>query len=39
VSAVHDGKIPAFLSDLRDAVDEVTAAAARGDRGAYGTVE
>ena len=39
VSAVHDGKIPAFLSDLRDAVDEVTAVAARGDRGAYGTVE
>jgi glutamate/tyrosine decarboxylase-like PLP-dependent enzyme len=39
VNAVHDGLIPEFLSDLRAAVDEVVAAHAHGDRGAYGTVE
>ena len=39
VNAVHDGLIPEFLADLRAAVDEVLAAGARGDRGAYGTVE
>ena len=39
VNAVHDGKIPAFLADLADSVHEVTAATARGDQGAYGTVE
>lgn len=31
--------IDPFLADLRAAVDEVRAAATRGDRGAYGTVE
>jgi glutamate/tyrosine decarboxylase-like PLP-dependent enzyme len=39
VNAVHDGLIGAFLDDLTDAVDEVTGASARGDQGAYGTVE
>jgi glutamate/tyrosine decarboxylase-like PLP-dependent enzyme len=39
VNVVHDGRIPEFLADLRAAVDEVQAEAARGDRGAYGTVE
>jgi glutamate/tyrosine decarboxylase-like PLP-dependent enzyme len=39
VNAVHDGKIPAFVSDLRAALDEVLAARASGDQGAYGTVE
>jgi sphinganine-1-phosphate aldolase len=39
VNAVHDGKIPAFVADLRAAIDEVLAASASGDQGAYGTVE
>jgi len=39
VSVVHDGKISAFVSDLRSAVEEVGQASSRGERGAYGTVE
>jgi glutamate/tyrosine decarboxylase-like PLP-dependent enzyme len=39
VNAVHDGKIDDFLADLDASVDEVAAAAAAGDQGAYGTVE
>ena len=39
VNAVHDGKIEAFLSDLDASLDEVAAASATGDQGAYGTVE
>ena len=39
VNAVHDGKIDTFVADLRSSIDEVTAAAASGDQGAYGTVE
>ncbi len=39
VNAVHDGKIDAFVADLRASIAEVVAAAASGDQGAYGTVE
>lgn len=39
VNAVHEGRIAAFLADLRASVHEVAAAHAHGDRGAYGTVE
>ncbi len=39
VNAVHDGLIPAFAADLRAAVEQVEAAAATGEVGAYGTVE
>ena len=39
VNAVHERRIPEFLIDLRAALDEVLTAGARGDRGAYGTVE
>jgi glutamate/tyrosine decarboxylase-like PLP-dependent enzyme len=39
VNAVHAGRIPAFVADLRAGIDEVRAAAATGDQGAYGTVE
>lgn len=39
VNAVHEGVIGEFLADLRATVEEVTAARAHGDRGAYGTVE
>lgn len=39
VNAVHDGKIPSFVADLRAALDEVLAASTTGDQGAYGTVE
>ncbi len=39
VNAVHDGKIDAFVADLRASVDEVATAAQRGLQGAYGTVE
>jgi sphinganine-1-phosphate aldolase len=39
VNAVHEHHIPELLVDLRAALDEVLAAGARGDRGAYGTVE
>jgi sphinganine-1-phosphate aldolase len=38
VNAVHEGKIAAFLSDLRGAV-EATATGTAGAAGAYGTVE
>jgi sphinganine-1-phosphate aldolase len=39
VNAVHDGKIPEFVDDLRASIDEVLAARTSGDQGAYGTVE
>lgn len=39
VNAVHDGKIDAFADDLRASIADVTAAAAIGAQGAYGTVE
>ena len=39
VNAIHDGKIPAFVADLRLSIDEVLAAGAAGEQGAYGTVE
>jgi sphinganine-1-phosphate aldolase len=39
VSVVHEGKIDAFVDDLRASVDEVRSAAQRGDQGAYGTIE
>ena len=39
VNAIHEGKIDQFVADLRAAVAEVTAAAASGEQGAYGTVE
>jgi sphinganine-1-phosphate aldolase len=39
VNAVHDGKIPAFVADLRASIREVVAANSSGDQGAYGTVE
>ena len=39
VSVVHDGKIDAFVSDLRASLDEVTQARQHGSQGAYGTVE
>jgi glutamate/tyrosine decarboxylase-like PLP-dependent enzyme len=39
VSVVHDGKIDAFVSDLRASLDEVVQARERGSQGAYGTVE
>ena len=39
VNAVHDGRIPAFLVDLRAAVEGVALTHDHGDRGAYGTVE
>jgi hypothetical protein len=39
VNAVHEHRIPELLIDLRAALDEVVRAGARGDRGAYGTVE
>ncbi len=39
VNAVHEGKIPALLADLDDAIEEVTRASAKGAQGAYGTVE
>ena len=39
VNAVHDGQVSAFLADLAQSVDEVSGAAGRGERGAYGTVE
>jgi glutamate/tyrosine decarboxylase-like PLP-dependent enzyme len=39
VNAVHDGKIPAFVHDLREAVAEVLAQRRAGEQGAYGTVE
>ena len=39
VSVVHDGKIDAFVGDLRASVDEVAQARRHGSQGAYGTVE
>jgi glutamate/tyrosine decarboxylase-like PLP-dependent enzyme len=39
VNAVHDGRIDAFAADLRAALDDVLAASATGERGAYGTLE
>jgi len=39
VSVVHDGKIDAFVSDLRASLDEVIEARRHGSQGAYGTVE
>jgi len=39
VNAVHEHHIDELLGDLRDALDEVLAEGARGDRAAYGTVD
>jgi glutamate/tyrosine decarboxylase-like PLP-dependent enzyme len=39
VNAVHAGVADAFLSDLAASADEARAAAARGERGAYGALE
>lgn len=39
VNAVHAGKIPSFVADLRASIDEVIAADAAGAQGAYGTVD
>jgi glutamate/tyrosine decarboxylase-like PLP-dependent enzyme len=39
VNAVHQEHIDAFVLDLQDAVDDALAATARGDQGAYGTVD
>lgn len=39
VNAVHEGRIAAFVADLRESVAEVHASAAAGAQGAYGTVE
>lgn len=39
VNAVHAGRIPAFVADLRAAIDEVSSADAAGAQGAYGTVD
>ena len=39
VNAVHDGRIPAFVADLRESIAEVVAARAAGAQGAYGTVD
>lgn len=39
VNAIHDGRIDEFVADLRASIAEVLAASARGEQGAYGTVE
>ncbi|MEI6400605.1 MAG: aminotransferase class V-fold PLP-dependent enzyme [Actinomycetota bacterium] len=39
VNAVHADKVEAFLADLRASIDEVAAASASGDQGAYGTID
>lgn len=39
VNAVHADKVESFLADLRASIDEVTAASASGDQGAYGTID
>jgi len=39
VSVVHDGKIDAFVSDLRASLDDVGGGREFGAHGAYGTVE
>jgi glutamate/tyrosine decarboxylase-like PLP-dependent enzyme len=38
VNAIHDGKIPEFVADLRSSIQEVRDAQASGEQGAYGTV-
>jgi sphinganine-1-phosphate aldolase len=39
VSVVHEGKIEAFVDDLRAAIAEVLHDSRHGDQGSYGTVE
>jgi glutamate/tyrosine decarboxylase-like PLP-dependent enzyme len=39
VNAVHEGKIPSFVDDLRACLDEVLEQRHTGEQGAYGTVE
>ena len=39
VNAIHDGKIPHFVADLRAAVADAMKASATGEQGAYGTVD
>jgi glutamate/tyrosine decarboxylase-like PLP-dependent enzyme len=39
VNAVHEGKIPEFVADLRASIAEVVGARSSGEQGAYGTVE
>jgi glutamate/tyrosine decarboxylase-like PLP-dependent enzyme len=39
VSVVHDGRIDAFVSDLRASLDEIIEARRRGSQGSYGIVE
>jgi sphinganine-1-phosphate aldolase len=39
VSVVHDGKIAAFVDDLKTCVEEVLDTSRHGHQGAYGTVE
>ena len=39
VNAVHAGRIDAFVADLHESIDEVKAAHAAGQQGAYGTIE
>jgi len=39
VSAVHDGKIPSFVTDLRASLEEVGHTSSPESRGVYGTVE
>jgi sphinganine-1-phosphate aldolase len=39
VSVVHDGKIEAFVDNLRGAVAEVLRDSQHGDQGSYGTIE
>jgi len=39
VNAIHDGRIPELLADLRASLDEVLGSDRHGERGAYGTVE
>ena len=39
VNAVHADKVDQFLADLHESIDEVSAASASGDQGAYGTID
>jgi sphinganine-1-phosphate aldolase len=39
VNAVHEHRIAEFLVALRESIDEVLAANAQGEKGAYGTIE
>jgi sphinganine-1-phosphate aldolase len=39
VNAVHEHRIGEFLTALRESIDEIVAANASGEKGAYGTVE